>query len=175
MGPATALTTSVRRSFDFSGRATRSEFWWTWCILYVVSQMIQFWRSLPTVQQGASWCTTALLCALALPVMAVGTRRLVDAGVWRWAFVAVFIYGVVAQVVYAIPLPHETSAADVMVQFEDQTLPISDLGYFPVLHWIRGAMPWVGYPAAIICLLLTLLPSRGHGDGTASSADRMAS
>ncbi|MBK8439191.1 MAG: hypothetical protein IPL38_06645 [Rhodobacter sp.] len=29
-------------------------------------------------------CVYLALCVLALPMMAVGTRRLADAGVWRW-------------------------------------------------------------------------------------------
>lgn len=160
MGPASALSTSVRRSFDFSSRATRSEFWWTWVIMYFISQVILLWRSLLLTQKEAAWGATAVLFAVALPMMAVGTRRFFDAGLWRWGFVAVFLFGIVAQVIYMFPLPHETSVKHLMVQLDDQTVPISDLGYFPFLQWLRNAMPWIGYPAGIICLLLALLPTQ---------------
>ena len=160
MGPATALITSFRRSFDFSGRASRSEFWWTWVILYTVAQVILMVRGLATREQNTTSVATVILFALALPMMAVGTRRLADAGVWRWWFVAVFLFGIFAQIIYRIPLPHETSVGHIKLQFDDGVKTFSEMGYYPVLQWLRDAMPWLGYPAAILCLLFALLPSR---------------
>ncbi len=160
MGPGAAIATSLKRSLDFTGRSTRSEFWWTWGMLYPAALLILSWRALPFHGAVASGVATALLCGIALTMMAVGTRRLADAGVWRWLFVLVFLFGVFAQIIYRIPVPSEEALSNLTVQLDDASVPASDLGYYPYLRMLREIMPWIGQPLAILCLLLALLPSR---------------
>ncbi|MEO9575149.1 MAG: DUF805 domain-containing protein [Tateyamaria sp.] len=160
MGPVSALEMSFRKSFDFSGRASRSEFWWTWGLLYSAAMLIMHWRGLPTSGPNADILATVITIALALPMIAVGTRRLVDAGVWRWLFVLVFLFGVIAQFLYRIPVPAEGELQNLSVQFDDKTVPASELGHYPFLRVLFDIMPWVGRPLAILCLLLALLPTR---------------
>jgi len=160
MGPAEAIGNSSRKMFDYRGRASRAEFWWTWGMLYVAAMMILLYRGLPGTEIEIRIAATVILFAIALPMMAVGTRRLVDAGVWRWFFVLTFVFGIVAQFIYRIPVPSAESLANLNIQFDDRIVPASDVGYFPFLRALRDIMPWIGRPLAILCLLLALLPSR---------------
>ncbi|MEM9350885.1 MAG: DUF805 domain-containing protein [Pseudomonadota bacterium] len=160
-----ALALSIRRSFDFTGRSGRAEFWWTWSVVYALSMLIMAWRGLPMTSQSAAYVATGLLCVLALPAIAVGTRRLADAGVWRWLFVVVFLFGIFAQIIYRIPVPSEEALATLSVQFDDTIVPASELGYYPLLRWLHDVMPWIGRPLALLCLLLALLPSRPSDEG----------
>ncbi|MEM7723858.1 MAG: DUF805 domain-containing protein [Pseudomonadota bacterium] len=160
MGPVSALTTSFTRSFNFSGRASRSEFWWTWSLLYPAVWVIRFLRNHLVNATWFDGTLTVLLWIIAVPMIAVGTRRLVDAGVWPWLFVLVVIFGLVAQFLYSIPVPSSGSLDGLMVQFDDEIVPASEIGYYPYLLWLHDIMPWVGRPLAILCLLVALLPSR---------------
>ena len=81
MGPAEAIGNSFRKMFDYRGRASRAEFWWTWGMLYVAAMMILLYRGLPGTEIEIRIAATVILFAIALPMMAVGTRRLLDAGV----------------------------------------------------------------------------------------------
>lgn len=160
MGPVTALSTSFKRSLDFTGRSTRAEFWWTWAVLYGVAMLIMAYRStLATTQQTAAFIAIGL-CVIALPMMAVGTRRLRDAAIWPWLFLVVFVFGIFAQIIYAIPVPSKEALQHLTVQFDDGVAQASELGHYPFLRWLRGAMPYVGQPLALLCLILALLPTR---------------
>ncbi|WP_208348048.1 DUF805 domain-containing protein [Pseudaestuariivita rosea] len=79
MGPKEAITTCLRKSFVFSGRATRSEFWWfvtLWLmgILLIAWIEPQFMLSYLTVFQFFS----LLFVVCMLPVFAAIYRRLSD-------------------------------------------------------------------------------------------------
>lgn len=79
MGPAQAIKTGFAKSFQFSGRATRSEFWWFAPVgllppLFVANQLawdrfefFGIWR-------------VVLLILISMPLLAAGSRRLQDAG-----------------------------------------------------------------------------------------------
>ncbi|WP_284162585.1 DUF805 domain-containing protein [Frigidibacter sp. SD6-1] len=85
MGPFEAIITCLRKSFRFSGRTSRSEFWWfaslaiTAClILYITTGQTTFATD-PTARQTdnlAFWP----LALLALPLAAAMIRRVKDAG-----------------------------------------------------------------------------------------------
>ncbi len=163
MGPATALMTTLRNTFRFSGRATRPEFWWSWALLWCVAVGLELLRA--RLSFGGSYPVTAtlLLCAVMLPMISVGTRRLADAGVWRWLFVLCVALSIVQQLFYLLPA---LSASDFWaMQFraerEDVTLPLSGHDMFHLfLALRRDILPWAIRLTAIACLLLALLPSR---------------
>jgi len=169
MGPLSALDMSFRKSFDFSGSASRSEFWWTWALLYAVVMLLLLWRGLPNSGPTSDIVATVIVTALALPMIAVGTRRLIDAGIFRWLFVLVFVFGVIAQFLYRIPVPAEGALENLSVQFDDKTVPASELGYYPFLRTLFDIMPWIGRPLAILCLLLALLPTRQRAQNSSLS------
>ena len=74
-GPVEAVSSVLKGYVKFSGRATRSEYWWFylfWLILVVVTGMIS--ENLAAV----------LILALLLPSLAVGVRRMHDIGKSGW-------------------------------------------------------------------------------------------
>lgn len=79
MSPIQAITTCLRKSFQFSGRASRSEYWWFLPIGIVVPfTALWFLASLrPDTSTFALGSTFFLTLS---PLMAVTKRRLNDAG-----------------------------------------------------------------------------------------------
>ncbi|MBS0574420.1 MAG: DUF805 domain-containing protein [Proteobacteria bacterium] len=163
MGPGAALATSIRRAFQFSGRATRSEFWWTWLILYFVGIQIRMYRGLqPTGSREESLLTVAL-CLVALPMIAVGTRRLADAGFWRWLFVLTVALGTATQLAYmfAMPSPSDFAMMTIMAERNDVDLPMTGYELQSVMRTVRNdILPWSSRICAIACLILAAFPSR---------------
>ena len=163
MGPTAAIRLSLRASFRFSGHAARSEFWWSWTILYFVAMAIAAIRgSAVTHGRGDAFLTLAL-CAVALPMIAVGTRRLADAGVWRWFFVLTVAVGTADQALrYAtLPTASDIFALSFAAERSDVRLPLS---WYEAHHLIRvvrnDILPWTGMILAVLCLVLAALPSR---------------
>ena len=80
MGPARAIRTGLARSFQFSGRASRSEFWWFAPVGLTFPLLAAFW-SPPKVD---GWDTLAIklgVVSLAtIPFNAAATRRFQDTG-----------------------------------------------------------------------------------------------
>ena len=99
-----AIQTVVRKYAEFDGRAGRAEFWW-WTLFYLlVASALSLFNVVP-FGEGASlgWLLTSLwgLAAL-LPNLAVGVRRLRDAG-YGWGnmfWILVPIAGLIILVVY---------------------------------------------------------------------------
>ena len=69
MRPLDAIKTGFARAFQFSGRSTRSEFWW-----YIAFVTI----TLTIVSQFSGVVVLAALLILGLPTVSVGYRRLQD-------------------------------------------------------------------------------------------------
>ena len=65
---------------DFSGRASRSEFWWFGFFLVLLAVLL----TVATVRFDAFWLLPVAQLALALPGLAVGARRLHDVGRSGW-------------------------------------------------------------------------------------------
>ncbi|ROU01161.1 DUF805 domain-containing protein [Histidinibacterium lentulum] len=82
-------TVATQKYFDFSGRASRSEFWW-WMLAYVLGAIVvSFVPLLPIVYA----------LALFLPTLGVGWRRMQDIGKPGWYFLIPSIYNVFARLV----------------------------------------------------------------------------
>lgn len=163
MGPGTALVNSFRRMFQFSGRASRSEFWWSWIILYGVSTLILLYRGLPLTGPRTDALLTITLCVIVVPMVAVGTRRLADAGFWRWLFVLTVILGTLQQAAYFYAMPRASDFAMMtfMAERNDVDLPLSGYELRHVLRALRDdVLPWSARICAILCLILALFPSR---------------
>lgn len=161
MSPVAALSSGLRGAFRFGGRASRAEFWWTWTILYVAAMMVIYYRSLPGTDPAVRvWCTV-ILCAIALPMISAGTRRLNDAGFWRWWFVVTFFVGVAAQLYYFNkPTRLELQFWQVRMERADIDPWLSGYQIHDLLRWVDAALPWIARPLAILCLVLALFPSR---------------
>jgi uncharacterized membrane protein YhaH (DUF805 family) len=173
MGPSQALRTSLRNTFRFSGRATRSEFWWSWAVFYGFAMLALLWRGLPATGPQTDAYLTLFLFALALPMMSVGTRRLADAGVWRWLFVITLLLGWAQQGIYMLGMPSLSDLYAMSFQAErnDVSLP---LGGYEINHILRAlrddVLPWTGRILAALCLILAALPSRGTARQTVLNA-----
>lgn len=99
-----ALRTVFGKYADFEGRATRPEFWWWMLFVTLVTAALNVFSVIP-IGEGASlgsilsgvWGIATLL-----PTLAVGVRRLRDAGyVWQnilWILVP--IAGLIVLVIY---------------------------------------------------------------------------
>jgi len=70
-----SVTTCLKKYATFSGRASRSEFWWFWLATYVIGFVVGFISS-----------TLASIVGLALfiPSLAVGVRRIHDSEHCGW-------------------------------------------------------------------------------------------
>lgn len=163
MGPASALLTSLRKTFRFSGRATRAEFWWSWPMLWLVVFTLTRYQYLAWNNGQSQVMFIVLVWLVMVPMVSVGTRRLADAGVWRWFFVVSVALGVVLQLSYLVG--PASASRFWMMEFQSERdgvdLPLS--GY--AMHHLVTALqtqilPWAAKLTALLCLLLALLPSR---------------
>lgn len=86
MGFGEAISTNLSKITDFTGRASRSEFWWwilaVWIINFVVSLIFGNWRG---GTGGFLWFLGWVISIiLTLVTLAVGCRRLHDTGKSGW-------------------------------------------------------------------------------------------
>jgi uncharacterized membrane protein YhaH (DUF805 family) len=107
MGPIEAVKTCLRKYFDFTGRARRSEYWWFMLFLLIVYLVGSFLAALlSTVLSGvfgieptklAIVLVMVLMLAFIIPAYSALTRRLHDTGRSGWwvvlAAVLSLIYG----------------------------------------------------------------------------------
>lgn len=89
MGPIQAIRTCFAKSFDFSGRAGRAEFWW-FGLFQIVMVLLAFGLdvSLLGIDLDATFIlmpiTELVLLVLLVPCIAVSMRRLRDCGWPTW-------------------------------------------------------------------------------------------
>lgn len=146
MGPAQAIRTCLAKSFQFSGRASRSEFWWFFAPFFG-GAFVSFWavelylpRHIGLLLNPAFAVLLIYLTVLAAPFCAAAWRRSQDSGrPGAWALSPVFILAFGA----AISLLERSL-------FDDSELP-----------GLSGAM--IGYGGFLLLapptLLLLALPS----------------
>jgi uncharacterized membrane protein YhaH (DUF805 family) len=81
MGPAEAIRTGFARSLQFSGRASRSEFWWFWLFSLLVGLGVEACGLLVGATEATMDYAFAVVAVLLfLPFWAVAWRRLHDIG-----------------------------------------------------------------------------------------------
>lgn len=84
-----------RRALDFTGRSSRSEFWWSLLTVWLLGYLLL----LPLIKAGPQWAITVsmlVVAVYALPMLAVSFRRLQDtsiSGMWMMLFFAAWIAG----------------------------------------------------------------------------------
>jgi len=89
----TAISTCFSKFATFSGRATRSEFWWFYLFTILLSWFAQ-------MAVGASVSGIVSL-VLILPMWAAGARRLHDIGrTGWWQLIAFTVIGIVVLIVW---------------------------------------------------------------------------
>ncbi len=92
----------LKKYVEFSGRATRSEFWWFVLANFIVGLLVGFVSGLV----GTDALIILYALAIFLPSLAVAIRRLRDAGFSPWWFLIGFIPmvgGIILIVLYCMP------------------------------------------------------------------------
>ncbi len=79
MGPAQAIRTGLAKSFQFSGRASRTEFWWFAPVASVPPVLGGTQLSWDNIDLWGIW-RVGVLILLGLPLIAAMSRRLQDMG-----------------------------------------------------------------------------------------------
>jgi uncharacterized membrane protein YhaH (DUF805 family) len=118
MGPVTAISTIFAKTFTYSGRASRSEYWWYMLFYFIVCLICACFDTFTLIAlisaQGEQALSPALLLKmtsfyayimLALPFLSVSVRRLHDAGFsgfWLLAYL-IPIGGLVLLVIHVLP------------------------------------------------------------------------
>ena len=118
MGPIEATQSVLTNFAEFSGRASRSEYWWfvaVWTVAYFAVLGLQYKR--------AKWPEYAFIAATLVPVMSVSFRRLQDIGHSGWwsVFEVVVICGISSVLYRSMP----TDADNDMVFTSNRTFTIS--------------------------------------------------
>tara|TARA_B100000945_G_scaffold72899_1_gene55701 strand:+ start:5943 stop:6413 length:471 start_codon:yes stop_codon:yes gene_type:complete len=97
MGFMDAIKTCITEKYvDFSGRASRSEFWWFQLFMFLlqmglfVLQMAALF-SFPEIFTAIYWVTIVVSLGLFLPSLSVGVRRLHDIGKSGWYLLLVIL------------------------------------------------------------------------------------
>ena len=99
---AQAISRGFRNYFNFSGRATRAEYWWWGLFIVLVSIVLQVVDTL--FGEVGQWVSLLVQLAVLLPSLALGARRLHDinrAGWWQLLWFVLLIGGIVL-IVWAI-------------------------------------------------------------------------
>jgi uncharacterized membrane protein YhaH (DUF805 family) len=102
VGFGEAISRGFRNYFNFSGRATRAEYWWWGLFIVLVSIVLQVVDTL--FGEVGQWVSLLVQLAVLLPSLALGARRLHDinrAGWWQLLWFVLLIGGIVL-IVWAI-------------------------------------------------------------------------
>lgn len=89
--PINALTSCLKRYVKFSGRASRSEFWYWVLSTFIIGFVIGFVGVLTVGEDVTNAISNILQLALLLPGLAVTVRRLHDTGRSAWNLLWVFL------------------------------------------------------------------------------------
>jgi len=88
MDAAQAIKTCLRKSFQFSGRASRSEYWW---FMGFIALAVAIVAAIPMERNGKFILMAILFLPLAVPSLSAGCRRFQDAGRSRWLFIGLYV------------------------------------------------------------------------------------
>lgn len=143
MGPVQAIRTCLRKPFRFSGRASRSEFWW-FAGFYVGGAFAAFWLTewgskgagLKSFYTMVAWITLFLT-----PLLAASWRRHQDIGRVGWPTLipfSILLGGIGLGVLQSWLWPEELSGLMPMLVGYAGFLITSVFVYFPL---IRNSKP----------------------------------
>lgn len=107
MEPFTAIKTCLTKFADFKGRARRSEYWWFYLFILVVSWAFSFLGNLTPVFTFIGLLVTLVLW---IPQLAALTRRLHDRNHSGWWVFAMFVCTAIVYCAFAVMLAPHVSA-----------------------------------------------------------------
>lgn len=76
-----SVETCLSKFVNFTGRATRSEYWWFYLACMIVSYAVGF---LDGLMDGSGVMSTIVALVLCIPIIAAGIRRMHDTGHCGW-------------------------------------------------------------------------------------------
>lgn len=122
MGFAQAISTVFKKYADFTGVARRSEYWW-WVLFSTVISLIL--TGIDTAISGGNGMGIGVLAGLwslatLLPSLAVGVRRLRDAG-YAWGFMFLALIPIVGAIVLIVMLCQPSKATTSVPQTQPAT------------------------------------------------------
>ena len=102
MPPLEAVKTCLKKYFEFSGRARRSEYWWFMLFIIILSSVFNFLSGFSSV---ITYIGLVISLLLFIPQMSALTRRLHDTGHSGWWIVVyvgliVLCYGAFVALIY---------------------------------------------------------------------------
>jgi uncharacterized membrane protein YhaH (DUF805 family) len=117
MGPVEAIKAGLRKAFVFSGRASRSEFWFFYLFYSLIVSLAGFTIASLTFDPSGIrpdstgfWIFAVVWCALAIPTFSALVRRWHDTNHSGWWFIGICIYiSVIKRVTENAPPVHATT------------------------------------------------------------------
>ena len=80
-----AFSSAWQRSFDYTGRSDRGDFWWFVLVYVIISVVLQIASNTSTF---FGWIYSIWIVATIVPSLSLIVRRLRDAGKhWAWIFI----------------------------------------------------------------------------------------
>ncbi len=146
---------------DFSGRATRKQFWlfclWYAIVLGVTQTVFIF---LPIISQFLSFL---LLLITIIPAMAIFVRRIRDAGhspYWGILIIPNILLGILNIFLYILSVILSISGKVEMCIYYGQKCPIFSLVNIPYIKIMLGSVGIIMFLCFIPQLIFCLLPSK---------------
>jgi uncharacterized membrane protein YhaH (DUF805 family) len=140
-----SFTDSVRSAFakyaTFSGRASRSEYWW----FYLFSVLVSVVSGMLDAVLGAEVLELVAMLVLLLPSVAVAVRRLHDSDLSGWWFLALVLGTVVGVTLLLFR---------VIIAFGDAFSGTSDTGSTATAALLAGALVFLATVVAGLVLML---------------------
>ena len=100
----TSISGSLKKYADFSGRATRKEFWLFVLFLYITEFIAGFIDGMA----GTEFVANIVLVGLLLPYISVAARRMHDVGKSGW-FMLIPFYNLILAFTPSIPNPESNA------------------------------------------------------------------
>lgn len=118
MGFGEAIGTCFRKYFTFSGRARRSEYWWFFLFIWLVSTIILALEIGLDVSGMPGWIlgpiSSIFLLVTFFPLLAAGWRRLHDTGRHGWYLLLPYVISLLMLATFAVGI---FQAAPAFMQF----------------------------------------------------------
>jgi len=150
MTPSQAVSVCFSKYFDFTGRATRSEFWWFYAFQFAVGSIISIIgdigviNELVTLTVICGLINTIFSLVLMFPNMTVAARRLHDIGKSGW-WQILPLAGAPGILISAISLAFLTDASPffgvMLLILITNFIFMMIAAIFNIIQWIRPSQP----------------------------------
>lgn len=96
-----SITACLSKYATFSGRASRSEFWWFYLFTVLMIWAASIVEVVTLGEDGGNFLSTVVSLGFLVPTIAVGARRLHDIGMsgW-WQLLMITIVGIIVLIVF---------------------------------------------------------------------------